>query len=112
MTLVTPQPVEMKTGTLIEYRLRVRGFPIRWISRIEDWEEGRGFSDRMLKGPYRHWLHRHAFEDVGGATRIADRVEYALPLGPLGDLFALPLVRRDLDAIFSFRREAVLRLLG
>jgi hypothetical protein len=108
--LITAQPVQMRDGTLIEYRLRVRGVPIRWVSRIEDWAENRGFADRQLKGPYRHWFHRHEFEATGEGTRIIDRVEYALPLGVLG-LLALPLVRRDLDAIFAYRREAVARLL-
>ena len=109
--LVTPQPIQMRDGTLIEYRLRVRGVPIRWVSRIEDWEENRGFADRQLKGPYRHWLHRHEFEATEDGTRIIDRVEYALPFGVLG-LVALPLVRRDLDAIFAYRREAVARMLA
>jgi hypothetical protein len=109
--VITAQPVEMHDGTLIEYRLRVRGVPIRWVSRIEDWEEGRGFSDRQLKGPYRHWLHRHQFEATADGTRIIDRLEYALPFGVFG-LVALPLVRRDLDAIFAYRREALVRLLA
>lgn len=108
--LVTPQPIRMRDGTLIEYRLRVRGVPIRWVSRIEDWEENRGFADRQLRGPYRRWLHRHEFEATEDGTRIIDRVEYALPFGVLG-LVALPLVRRDLEAIFAYRREAVVRLL-
>lgn len=108
--LVTPQPIRMRDGTLIEYRLRVRGVPIRWVSRIEDWEENRGFADRQLRGPYRRWLHRHEFEATEDGTRIIDRVEYALPFGVLG-LVALPLVRRDLEAIFAYRREAVARLL-
>ena len=108
--LVTPQPIRMRDGTLIEYRLRVRGVPIRWVSRIEDWEENRGFADRQLRGPYRRWLHRYEFEATEDGTRIIDRVEYALPFGVLG-LVALPLVRRDLEAIFAYRREAVARLL-
>ena len=109
--LITAQPVQMRDGTLIEYRLRVHGMPIRWVSRIEDWEEGVGFADRQVKGPYRHWLHRHGFEATEDGTRIVDRVEYALPFGVLG-LLGVPLVRRELDAIFAYRRAAVVRLLG
>lgn len=110
--LITPEPIEMGDGTLIEYRLRVHGLPIRWISRIEEWQDGRGFADRQLRGPYKHWLHRHTFEAVDGGTRVADSVEFELPLGLLGELGGVPLVRHDLSRIFDFRREAVARLLG
>ncbi len=110
--MVTPEPIEMTTGTLIEYRLRVHGAPIRWISRIEEWEVGSHFVDRQIKGPYKLWLHRHDFEEVDEGTRVSDHVRYELPFGPVGELAGLWLVRRDLDRIFDFRREAVTTQLG
>ena len=110
--LITPQPVEMRDGALIEYRLRVHGVPIRWVSRIENWRDGAGFDDRQLRGPYKHWRHRHSFEAVDGGTRVTDDVEYELPLGPLGALAGGLMVRRDLGRIFDFRRDTVRRLLG
>jgi ligand-binding SRPBCC domain-containing protein len=110
--LLTPEPVEMGPGTEIAYRLRVHGVPLRWISRIEEWEPGRGFVDRQVHGPYRLWEHRHEFSEAGGATVVRDRVRYALPLRALGALAHAAIVRRDLERIFDFRREAVRRLLG
>jgi ligand-binding SRPBCC domain-containing protein len=108
--VLTPAPIEMRTGTVIEYRLRLHGLPLRWTARIEDWREGRAFADRQIRGPYRLWHHRHEFEAVEGGTRVRDVVHYALPLGPLGELARLVLVRRDLERIFAFRRAAVQRL--
>jgi ligand-binding SRPBCC domain-containing protein len=110
--LITREPIEMGTGTLIEYRLRVHGVTLRWISRIEEWEENRVFVDRQLTGPYGLWHHRHEFAAVPEGTLVRDHVEYELPFGPLGDLARLVLVRRDLDRIFDYRNEAVERLLG
>jgi ligand-binding SRPBCC domain-containing protein len=110
--IVTPGPIAMAPGTLIEYRLRVHGIPIRWISRIEEWEQGRRFVDRQLKGPYKLWHHTHEFEEMPGGTKVSDSVRYELPLGVLGELGGLPLVRRDLARIFDYRREAVQKLLG
>jgi ligand-binding SRPBCC domain-containing protein len=69
-----------------------------------------GFVDRQLRGPYRLWHHRHEFEAVDGRTRVRDVVHYAPPLGPLGELARVVLVRRDLDRIFDYRRVAVERL--
>lgn len=102
-------PVEMAAGTLIHYRLHVHGLPIRWTSRIEEWEPGVGFVDRQLRGPYRLWHHRHTFSADGSATIVRDQVDYALPLGRVGELAHPLFVRRDLERIFAFRHEAVAR---
>jgi ligand-binding SRPBCC domain-containing protein len=107
----TPEPIEMGPGTLIDYRLRLRGIPLRWTSRIEEWEPGRAFVDRQVRGPYRVWHHRHTFEPVDGGTLVRDEVHYALPLGRLGAI-ALPLVRSDLRRIFDHRHRAVRAALG
>jgi ligand-binding SRPBCC domain-containing protein len=110
--VVTPEPVEMASGTLIDYRLRLHGLPLRWTSRIELWEEERRFVDAQVHGPYRLWRHLHEFVPVSRGTCVRDRVEYALPLGWLGDLLGLAVVRRDLRRIFDYRRAAVARLVG
>ncbi len=110
--VLTPGPVEMRSGTLIEYRLRVHAVPVRWISRIEEWDSGRLFVDRQLRGPYRLWHHRHEFVASAEGTVVRDRVRYALPLGLLGELAHAAFVRRDLERIFDFRRAAVAQLLG
>jgi ligand-binding SRPBCC domain-containing protein len=110
--MLTPRPVEMGSGTLIHYRLRLHGLPLRWTSRITLWEDERRFVDEQVRGPYRVWRHRHEFVPVGRSTCVRDVVEYALPLGWLGNLVGLPIVRRDLLRIFDYRRAAVARLLG
>jgi ligand-binding SRPBCC domain-containing protein len=107
--VLTPEPIEMRPGTLIEYRLRLHGVPVRWLTRIEAFEDGRGFVDAQLRGPYRLWHHTHTFEARGEATLVRDRVRYALPLGLLGALAHLAFVRRDLRRIFDYRRDAVTR---
>jgi ligand-binding SRPBCC domain-containing protein len=110
--VLTPGPIEMAPGALIDYRLQVRGVPLRWTSRIEEWAPGRGFVDRQLRGPYRLWLHRHEFAELDGGTIVRDRVRYELPLGPIGDAVHAAIVRHDLGRVFDFRRDAVRRLLG
>jgi ligand-binding SRPBCC domain-containing protein len=108
--VLTPEPIAMRTGTVIEYRLRLHGIALRWTARIEDWREGRAFVDRQIRGPYRVWHHRHEFQAHADGTLVRDHVHYALPLGPLGAL-AHGRVRRDLDRIFDFRAAAVARLI-
>lgn len=103
----TPGPVDMRAGTLIEYRLRLHGVPLRWLTRIAMWQPDRRFVDVQVRGPYRLWHHTHDFEPDGGGTILRDTVRYALPLGPVGRFAHGALVRRDLERIFDFRHAAV-----
>lgn len=104
-------PARMAPGALIEYRLKLHGIPLRWLTRIEIWEPGRRFVDAQLEGPYRLWRHTHSFEPHERGTLMRDEVRYALPLGALGELAHRLVVRRDLERIFDFRREEVARRL-
>jgi uncharacterized protein (TIGR01777 family) len=96
-------------GTIIRYKLKVHGLPMRWRTRITDWDMPRRFADNQEKGPYAIWYHIHSFYAVEGGTLMTDCVRYRLPLGFLGDCFGLPLVRRDVKGIFAYRREVIAR---
>jgi len=107
--VITPGPIAMGPGIPIEYRLRLHGLPIRWRTTIAVWDPPRRFVDVQVSGPYRMWHHTHDFEPApGGGTLMRDTVRYALPLGPLGAMAHRLFVRRDLAAIFDYRRAAVL----
>jgi ligand-binding SRPBCC domain-containing protein len=108
--ILTPQPIPMGEGTLIDYRLRLLGVPLRWRARIVRWQPPNGFVDEQLYGPYRVWEHTHWFRDGEGATIVEDVVRYGLPFAPFGEIFH-PLVRLQLERIFRFRRSAVLECL-
>ena len=110
--ILTPLPVEMKAGAVIEYRLSLYGIPVRWRTLIEAWEEGERFVDVQVRGPYKSWRHEHRFEAAGDSTRMRDRVAYSMPLGPLGTLVHALFVRRSVERIFDYRREKIGDLLG
>jgi ligand-binding SRPBCC domain-containing protein len=105
--ILTPRPIPMEEGSLIDYRLRLFGVPLRWQARIVRWQPPNGFVDEQLRGPYLVWEHTHRFrEGGGGVTIIEDAVRYGLPFAPFGEIFH-PLVRLQLERIFRFRRAAV-----
>lgn len=109
--ILTPLPIDMAAGTLIDYRLRLFGVSFNWQTRISSWEPPGLFIDEQVSGPYRQWVHRHTFTDLpDGGTLIADEVTYRLPLAPFGEA-AHPLVRAELERIFAFRRQEVQALL-
>jgi ligand-binding SRPBCC domain-containing protein len=111
--ILTPGPIEMRTGTLIRYRLRVHGLPVGWTTVIREWQPPQRFVDEQLRGPYALWQHTHTFEDDGdGGTVMRDVVRYAIGFGRLGGLAQRLLVRRDLEAIFDYRAARVRELLS
>ena len=105
--ILTPGPIEMGPGTLISYRLRLRGVPMGWRTRIEVWEPPGRFVDAQISGPYELWHHTHEFEPDGARTVIRDRVRYRIGFGRLGEVALQLFVRRDLERIFDHRREAI-----
>jgi hypothetical protein len=107
----TPAPIAMHAGARIEYTIRWRGLPIRWLTEIEEWTPGERFVDVQVRGPYRLWHHTHRFEAVGDATILEDEVRYALPLGPIGNIAHALLVKRDVESIFNYRTRQIAGLL-
>jgi ligand-binding SRPBCC domain-containing protein len=110
--VVTPAPIVMREGTLIEYALRLHGVPIRWLTRIQEWRPPNHFVDVQLRGPYLLWEHTHTFTSRDGGTEMADTVRYALPFGPLGRLARVILVSRDLRSIFDYREREINQRIG
>lgn len=107
--ILTPSPIRMKAGTLIDYTIRVFGIPVRWTTLITSYDPPVEFVDEQLRGPYAFWHHRHLFRAVDGGTEIADEVHYALPGGPLAPLAHGLFVRRELERIFAHRSDVIAR---
>jgi ligand-binding SRPBCC domain-containing protein len=108
--ILTPQPIPMQEGTLIDYKLQLLGVPLRWKAQILRWQPPNGFVDVQVSGPYRLWEHTHHFYEDGDKTIIEDIVCYGLPLWPFGEIVH-PVVRLLLERIFRFRQSAVRRCL-
>jgi ligand-binding SRPBCC domain-containing protein len=112
--ILTPRPLVMALGLTIDCRVRVVGWPVRWRTLVSEYDPPHGFRDVQLAGPYRLWDHAHRFQEEDGGTVVEDRVVYEPPLGPLGAVLNALVIRRQLDAIFAYRRRriAVLLLAG
>lgn len=110
--IITPLPIEIKEGALIDYKLGLFGMSLRWTTLISAWNPPKHFVDTQLKGPYALWEHTHTFEELpDGGTLARDHVVYKLPLSPLGDV-AYPFVKSQLTKIFEFRQKKMVEVFG
>ena len=107
--IMTRMPVEMAVGTAIDYRLCYRGVPLKWQSEILEWDPPNRFIDSQVAGPYRKWVHEHSFQEHDGGTLATDSIEYAVLGGALANKL---MVRRDLERIFSYRKEKLIEVFG
>src|SRR5215510_6693354 len=110
--ILTPSPIKMETGTLIEYRLALFGVPIRWRTLIESWIPEESFVDRQIMGPYAYWRHMHLFEVRGPRqTLVRDRVEYGIPYAIPGRIAHALFIKRWLNEIFDYRAAMIEHML-
>jgi ligand-binding SRPBCC domain-containing protein len=107
--VLTPAPIEMRPGTLIDYRIRIHGLPIRWRTEIIEWDPPHRFVDVQLQGPYSLWHHTHTFSERDGGTCCRDDVRY-FPRG--GALMNWLFVRRDVERIFQYRQKRLTEIFG
>lgn len=110
--ILTPAPIDMHAGTLIDYRIRLRGLPMRWQTRIAVWQPPHCFVDEQQRGPYALWRHSHTFASQDGGTRLDDDVVMRPKGGPLAPLAMALLVRGDVERIFRFRAEVMASQFG
>ena len=105
--ILTPLPIEIRQGKIIDYEIRLFGIPFKWKTLITDWQPGIKFTDEQLKGPYKTWIHTHHFEAVGSKTVMRDRVEYRPKGGILSPIIHYFFVKKQVKKIFDFRRAMI-----
>jgi uncharacterized protein len=122
LELITPSSLRFRivdepdqpphVGTLIHYRLQLRGITVRWTARIDEWEPPERFVDRQLRGPYRQWEHTHEFLPRRGGTLVRDTVRYAMRAGAIGEAIRRLYVAGELNRIFDYRVERIEEIFG
>jgi ligand-binding SRPBCC domain-containing protein len=110
--LPNPQPNAAGPGTrvLLSFRpLPVLPIRVQWEAEITEFVWNDFFADRQVRGPFALWNHRHSVRPLTSATTVlTDDVQYDLPLGPFGRLAHTLFVRRQIEAAFAYRREALM----
>ncbi len=103
--IITPLPVEMKKGTLIDYKIKLNGIPFNWHTEITKWDPPHSFEDTQLKGPYKMWVHEHKFIERNNKTFMTDTVRYISPGGVFEFIPHNLFVKKKVNLIFDYRQK-------
>jgi ligand-binding SRPBCC domain-containing protein len=105
--ILSPLPMEMKKGTLIEYKIKLSGFPFKWKTEITEWNPPYKFIDTQIRGPYRVWIHEHYFTTRDNSTIIKDIVSYLPPGWLFEPVIHKLIVKKKLEHIFDYRQSKI-----
>ena len=105
--ILTPTPIEMGKGTVIDYTIKLMGLRIHWKSLISKYNPPNEFVDEQLKGPYSFWNHSHTFKQVSSGVEISDHVNYSIPMGILGRFMHVIWIKSELEKIFKDRKAVI-----
>jgi ligand-binding SRPBCC domain-containing protein len=108
--ILTPLPIIIKKGTLIDYKIKVSGIPFNWQTEITEWEPNKRFVDKQLKGPYRVWIHEHTFEEKDGKTIMNDHVQFLSPGWLLEPIINKLFIEKKVKGIFAYREKILTNL--
>jgi ligand-binding SRPBCC domain-containing protein len=106
-TKVVQPPTSLDVGTRVILKVKVGPFWQTMEAEHVEYEPGVMFADRLVKGPFKSWLHRHIVTPRGeNECVLTDDIEYELPLGVLGETFGGWFARSNLERLFEFRHRA------
>jgi ligand-binding SRPBCC domain-containing protein len=99
-------PTSLEVGTRVELRVKVGPFWQTMVAEHVEYEPGKMFADRLVKGPFAKWLHRHIVTPCGeNECTLTDDIEYELPLGALGRALGGSFARKNLERLFEYRHQ-------
>jgi ligand-binding SRPBCC domain-containing protein len=127
LKVLTPPPARveilhmdrpLRKGATLKFRIKMIGdFGASWDAIYDEFNPYQpgmtecNFMDRSLASPFRHWIHRHTFRDLGdGTSTVTDDAEFYLFGGPVGHVLTWLLAWPAIAFMFVYRRGATRKL--
>lgn len=105
--ILTPKPIRMHVGTVLDYQFRFGVTSHRWSSLITECKPPFRFTDIQLKGPFSFWSHTHEFFQIPEGTLITDTLTYQIGFGYFGELLNHLVVSKALKNMFQYRKKII-----
>jgi uncharacterized protein len=109
-------PSSLDEGAIAVLVMHIGPMKLRWVARHRDFidlgEDDGEFTDDQVSGPFASWVHRHTVRATGPTSCVLeDRIEYAFPLGRLGEILAGWHMRKKLARMFDYRHAITISAL-
>ena len=95
-------------GQTVTFEARHFGFLLRHTSVISRYNRPTYFQDSMTKGMFKSFVHDHSFEAASSGTLMRDELRFVAPLGALGTIAEVFLLKRYLTD-FLMQRNALIK---
>ena len=107
LEIATPDSTKVELGSSMALKLKIFGFPVKWVSVIESLDPGKWFVDIQEEGPYYYWHHKHSFIECQNGTLVHDEMFYASTRFSFVNFLVGGKVSKDLAAAFAYRRAKI-----
>ncbi len=97
----------IEQGETVTWRARHLGVYQKLSVTIPQMDRPHSFTDRMLKGAFAAMQHEHTFKAQSTGTLMTDVLEFAAPLGILGKLAEVFLLKRYMTRFLLTRNQTI-----
>ncbi len=113
LVVTNEMPEKMHAGMIITYVVEpLLKIKMNWVTEIANMQEPFYFVDEQRFGPYKFWHHQHIFKEIDGGVEVTDIVHYKIRAGIFSSLINKLIVKNELQKIFSYRTEVLLKKFG
>ncbi|MBL7712282.1 MAG: SRPBCC family protein [Chitinophagaceae bacterium] len=94
-------------GEFVTWEATHFGIRQRLSTQITAFDPPFHFRDEQIKGPFKSMVHDHYFTEKDGIVTMSDIFAFRAPLGPLGRLADLLVLKRYMAALLEKRNQTI-----
>lgn len=94
----------INNGAISVFRINVGPITFKWVAKHFGYIHNLQFQDKMIKGPFKKWVHTHSFISQGqNQCIIEDKIEYMPRFGKIGSKILQKRMQNYLNQLFLYR---------
>lgn len=97
----------MKLNDTVTWRARHFGIYQDLTSKVSEYKYPTYFVSEMIKGAFKKMHHQHIFEEKGDVTVMKDIFTFQAPLGLLGRLFSILVLKNYMKYFLEERNKTI-----
>ena len=88
------------------FRIKLGPITFKWVAKHFGYIHNLQFQDKMIKGPFKKWIHTHSFIPQGeNQCIIEDKIDYMPRFGKIGSKIIQKRIQNYLNQLFIYRER-------